>query len=114
MIIPDSHPATVLRRTNLTTGTTSPAKDHSNRSSLQTSRRTSSEIQVNQEDSTDTNSSATNDQGVSNVGEKLSTATNCNFNQEFSFSRRRKGAKFPRIDSLVPWEELYDRLMSYR
>lgn len=66
------------------------------------------------EDSKDAESSVTDDQQGITYGEEQSTTTNRHGNNEVLFSRRRKGVKFPGLDSLVQCEERYDILMSYR
>ena len=87
------------------------------RSSRRSTRRTSH--RVKHEDSTETETSDSSDSEES-TGDNAEQGEQGQQDQqppsfgEIAFGNRRKGPKHPNLDSLVPSEERFDRLLSYR
>lgn len=66
------------------------------------------------EDSIDTDINAIDDLGNARDEDKQANRSNRHYTGEVSFFHRSKGPEHPDLDYLVPSEERYDRLMSYR
>ena len=75
------------------------------------SRRTS--FRVKHEDSTDTDSSDSTEHSDTAPADNQQEEQTPNYG-EIPFHNRRKGPKHPNLNSIVPSEERYDRLLSYR